>query len=473
MRLIRRLARTLLLYTIFATITIYTLLTLRSQTSHHAPTLALNTCRGSGAHDRICRLQNFCFHFDTSKFIHIAPEFILKNIHNSTDRRFADMSSVDDHNTYYWHWETEPVLPMKHHIVDKFVKHDMHYQVLWVSEPVHLVKRFFPVNLMHMFHDDLLSWQDVHRHINPDIKELWFIDDYGRQTANHEILSWTIKPGVKVEHLLEYKGPKRMVCFSDATVGTSKRLVWYQYGYRDKEGPVENSMTRGDLSDAFDWFRQRANSSISSQYYKQRDHIFKQIKNGKPITNPHQLQITVFTRAKTRLLLNTAELVADLEKAFGLPVKQVGLEFMTVEQVIAEMSKTVVAVGMHGALLITTGFMPPGSVLIEAYPYAVPPSQYTPYRTLCTLLHHRYRYWSSPHAEPPWTVGHPERGKFEGGLQHLSEEERQRVMALRWVPEHKCCYDAAWMYRVLQDTMVDTDDIVRLIREAVSDDDGE
>jgi protein O-mannose beta-1,4-N-acetylglucosaminyltransferase len=30
-------------------------------------------------------------------------------------------------------------------------------------------------------------------------------------------------------------------------------------------------------------------------------------------------------------------------------------------------------------------FMPPGSVLIELYPYAVPSDNYTPYRTMARL----------------------------------------------------------------------------------------
>jgi protein O-mannose beta-1,4-N-acetylglucosaminyltransferase len=321
---------------------------------------------------------------------------------------------------------------------------------------------------MHLLHDDLLGWQDVKRHYNPEISKLWLIDDYGRHLVYDSIYDKVVK--TKFEHLNELSGRNRMICFKDATVGNSKRLVWYQYGYKSRQSPVNHTISRDSLAEAFDSMRRNAageDAKIPTKFYWKRLQAFLKIAKGLKPDYTEDLQIVVFTRKRTRLLLNLEQLVERLQSEFNLPVKTVGLEDHTVEQIIVEMSKTAIAIGLHGSLLVMAGFMPPGAVLIEAFPYAVPPTDYQPYRELCRILGHRYRAWSSPHPDEPFTVGHPKRGKHEGGIGHLSEGEREAILGKRWIEPHKCCYDAAWLYRIFQDTFIDPDSVVELIKGAV------
>lgn len=44
-------------------------------------------------------------------------------------------------------------------------------------------------------------------------------------------------------------------------------------------------------------------------------------------------------------------------------------------------------------------FLPPGSVLLELYPFAVPSENYTPYRTMSQLpgMNLVYRAWENTH----------------------------------------------------------------------------
>lgn len=484
----RRLARTLILYTILSSMVIFTILTIQR---HHntgngttdsvkaqSSMLSLNECIGSSPDDRICRMSMFCYDFATNQYIHHHPRFILHQYHNESDRRYADQSSVHDHNTYYWQWKTEPQFGGNYSIVPHFtnsVTVNLPKQVMIVEEPVLLVKRFFPVNIMHLFHDDLLGWQDVINRVNKDIKQLWFVDDYGGPIVYESVYEWFRQVGISINHLLKLKAPSnlppdmsnRMVCFKDATVGTSKRFVWYQYGYKDRQSPIAHNINTGDLVEAFSWFRARANVTVVGEFETKRAAAFRRIaKKQRPAFDPN-LQITIFTRSKTRLLLNTPELMDHLKREFNLPVRLVGLESMSIEQVVEEMSRTAIAVGLHGSLLVMAGFMPPGGVLIEGFPFAVPPLDYQPYRELCKIVGHQYGAWSSPHSGLPNTIGHPDRGKFEGGLSHLAAPEKEAILSARWINPHRCCYDAAWLYRIFQDTAMDTADVVDMIRESI------
>lgn len=131
------------------------------------------------------------------------------------------------------------------------------------------------------------------------------------------------------------------------------------------------------------------------------------------------------------------------------------LESMTVAELVALLAKTAVAIGMHGSVLIFGLFMPPGGLLVELFPYAVPAEQYKPYRTLAELpaLRLHYAAWENHHADN--SVGYPDRRPAEGGLSLLPAEARESVLSVTRVPPHLCCSDPYWLYRIYQDTTVD------------------
>jgi hypothetical protein len=107
---------------------------------------------------------------------------------------------------------------------------------------------------------------------------------------------------------------------------------------------------------------------------------------------------------------------------------------------VAIISTADVAIGLHGSILVLSLFLPPGAMLIELFPYAVPPENYTPFRTLVTLpgmravfvpsqfsgLGLEYRFWVNKNECD--SVAHPERDAEEGGIAHLPEEMQRKVL---------------------------------------------
>ena len=121
---------------------------------------------------------------------------------------------------------------------------------------------------------------------------------------------------------------------------------------------------------------------------------------------------------------------------------------------------------MHGALLALSAFLPPKSILIELFPYAIPPENYTPYKTLSSLpsMNLRYSWWVNPTEQEPFNIG----GRVTDGISKgLPESYRSGVKATKTVPKHKCCYSPFWIYRIFQDTFVDSEAIINLIKKSL------
>lgn len=56
-----------------------------------------------------------------------------------------------------------------------------------------------------------------------------------------------------------------------------------------------------------------------------------------------------------------------------------------------------------------------------------------------------------------------------GGIEHLSPEEQQKIDETARIPQHVCCYDPYWRYRLFQDTIVKVDEIDDLIDDAMAE----
>ena len=104
--------------------------------------------------------------------------------------------------------------------------------------------------------------------------------------------------------------------------------------------------------------------------------------------------------------------------------------------------------------------------MVELFPYAVNPQHYTPYKTLASLPGMGIIYRSWRNMDPLHTLGHPTRQWDRGGISHLSEEEQKRIMDSPEVPQHLCCRDPEWLYRIYQDTIVDVQNVASLIKSA-------
>jgi protein O-mannose beta-1,4-N-acetylglucosaminyltransferase len=450
-------------------------------------------CTGHDATDRVCRIKNLCFDPARNLF------FILKNgatiVQNGkqvNETRLVDGTSIDGHNRFFLDYiESHP---------STLLNRPVH----WVERVTYLVARFHRLNIMHTLHDDFMGLFHLAKLYGPASREdptapfsldtnIFFTDWYEQEHYDYLYRMISQNP-------LQYRSRWRNetehpVCFAEAIVGNSKHSTWYNYGFVEPQGPIQGKEVDGlHVRDAARYIMRRVgvagwnreqlvveharlhreavmrrlaggySSSSSSSSCSSSSSSVEQIHDS-PITTTHY--ITIFTRQRDRLILNQQELANALQKTYALPVRTVRMEDQSLTEQIIILRTTLIAVGMHGSALILALFLPPGALLVELFPYAVPPQNYTPYKTLCELRGMRvvYRAWSNRHRGN--SRAHPERKAEWGGLVHLGEEERRRVEGMETVPPHLCCRDPVWLYRIYQDTIVHIGELVELIDEGI------
>ena len=66
-------------------------------------------------------------------------------------------------------------------------------------------------------------------------------------------------------------------------------------------------------------------------------------------------------------------------------------------------------------------------------------------------------------------VYHTDRTPDMGGIDHLPSVERAKILNTKTVPEHKCCMDAYWLFRIYQDTVVDIPELMSVISARIKD----
>lgn len=238
---------------------------------------------------------------------------------------------------------------------------------------------------------------------------------------------------------------KYIVRFEDAIVGNSKIANWYQYGFSSPQGPIKNKVVNG-------YYVRQVTSYIESKIGI-NDH-------GTPDL------LVIFSRLSNRLLTNEKEIIMELSKTYNLQPVFLRMEENSFEEQITVLRRTKVAIGMHGSILIMAMFLPPGSILLELFPYAVPPENYTPYKTLCGLqgMNLVYRSWSNKHQIN--NKMYPDRIPQFGGIAHLPQKEREKIMNTNTVPVHSCCTNPYWLFRIYQDTAAEISELVVLLDDA-------
>jgi len=245
-----------------------------------------------------------------------------------------------------------------------------------------LAKRFYPFNLMHVLHDDLLGAYALQQHW-PSLRHsphLHVADTFGDGPYDHvygwlghklwrtlDTLAWKRLPGANHPFKEEY------ICWDDLVVGSGKDLSWYQYGYGKPQGPLPRATTTsGTLL-----------RKVSLQFLQT---IRKRLEEKEPHRKEETGEcIAIFSRKSTRLILNEQELAKALSVHFKLPICWIRLEDNSVERLAWRLTRARYAFGMHGALLILAMFLPKGATLVEGFPYGVPADNYTPYKTMLQL----------------------------------------------------------------------------------------
>lgn len=399
-------------------------------------------CSGKMHTDRVCRFDYLCYCSEAEEFVffHSNSSVMLPNLGS---RRFQpallDLSSVEDHNTQYFNFLELPAATLR------FLP-----KPVFVPDVALILNRFNPDNLMHVFHDDLLpafytmkQYLDLEQDARLVFMEGW---DEGPHFDLYRLLS--DKQPLLKEQLRNFG---KLMCFTKSYVGLSKMTTWYQYGFVQPQGPKANILVSGNEIRHF------------AKVLMEKMNLTR-VGGGEEEEEEYAV---VFSRSTTRLILNQAELVMALARELQLRVVTVSLEEQSFASIVRAISGASVLVSVHGAQLITSLFLPPGAVVVELFPFAVNPEQYTPYRTLASLPGMDLHYIPWRNTEEGNTVTHPDRPWEQGGIAHLEKEEQERIVASKDVPRHLCCRNPEWLFRIYQDTVVDVASFLQVLREGL------
>ena len=244
-------------------------------------------CRIDNSGSRTCLISKLCFIDDALQID--SGRLKLSGI---TEEELFNPSGVP-------HLETLSVFEWKSPLVFKRGKPNMK-SLETTLKNVFLIKRFYPYNIHHLWHDDWLP--------------MWYVlnNTWPKFHPDH-ILAWDNYDIVAQDLLYQYlpKRPSKLsklskaCCLENVLVGTSKATRWYQYGYNGQQGPLQESFAR--LSSVFHAVRARFASFLNLKEQSDR--------------------ILVISRTKDRRILNENELIEGLRKEFPeTTVKRIALE---------------------------------------------------------------------------------------------------------------------------------------------------
>ena len=389
-------------------------------------------CFGSTKSTRQCKFKNICYHRKWDEFIFFHGSLSVRQgvPENRFDPALLDFSSVEEHNTKYFNYLDMPVAALRTDFKDS--------KFSFIPGTSIMFHRFNPENLMHVLHDDLIPLFHTMTSFTFS-EENWPFD-----AATTVIFMDGRKDGPWYELYQHYSRKKLfkkddlasdITCFDSVLIGLTKDTTWYQYGFQKPQGPIENFKAR--------------KSHIN--------HFVKHMRRSYQCSNTHNgnkgKYVVLISRKNTRLILNEARLSIVLADMFHSVVHLLELEQPDINHIICFISGASALIGMHGAALALSMFLPQDSSLIELFPYGVNPENYTPYKTLANIIGIRYISWQNTLLSN--TISHPEWPPELGGIQHLTEDIQRNIIDSTEVPPHLCCYDPHWLYRIYQDTTVD------------------
>lgn len=454
------------------------------------PPVSTINCFGNSTNDRVCKARFLCWNPKEDRF------FIFKDLNGMEsgvpkNRTYlVDMTSIDGHNKFFFDYQdVDPRSPMING------KNGTGIVLKVVDKLTFVLSRFHALNIMHTLHDDFFGLYLLHRmfapaNVHDEVSGLFqfgfdnnfFFTDMYEDLKYDYIFKLLSMREFQFRHRWirqhkEAEEPIEPLCFRDAIIGNSKMASWYSYGFKEPQGPIPNKKISGLLIRNIATFIM---SRIGISKWEERgmisimEEIIDLIKSrGKKKRSKllykmsEKYYITIFSRKIDRIIINEAELAKTLETYYGLPVKYVRMEDMGLAEQISILRVTAIAIGMHGSALILSIFLPPGALLVEMFPYAVPAENYTPYKTMCNIegMQITYRSWTNTHNEN--NKPYPDKPAAGGGIRHLSVEQQQQIENNLTVPPHICCSDPTWLYRIYQDTKIELNEIMDVIDDGI------
>ncbi|XP_030831644.1 protein O-linked-mannose beta-1,4-N-acetylglucosaminyltransferase 2 [Strongylocentrotus purpuratus] len=405
-------------------------------------------CQGSTNVDRRCIFHNLCYYTKYNDFVFLhAPHSISEGIPDDRQQpALVDLSSVPDHNTQYFGYVDVPST------VVQSIKNVSYQEGKYL-----LFNRFNMGNLMHVFHDDLLpvfytQLQLGLLNLRSGVNDATLLTSDSQEEGPYfQLYEHISKKTPILTHQLSQDDSSRLACFEEVHVGLSKFTTWYQYGFDIPQGPLDDiAVTSTEIELFTSFYKSKLNIDGCSNAEIENSNTF-----------------VILLRRTNRLILNEVELSLALAQHFDALVVVASLEMYSLSELIGLISCSKGLVAVHGSLLSLSIFLPPCSVLVEIFPYAVNPDNYTPYRTLAHLkgMNIVYRAWRN--FDEINTVTYPDAEPEIGGIAHLEPELQEQILSSAEVPSHLCCNDPAWLFRIYQDTIVDVDSFVEVVRDAL------
>jgi len=388
-------------------------------------------CNGDTVETRMCHFKNICYKPSTGKFVILLSEnSTFMGFNSSHSRYLMDLTGIPNVNTK----------PFTFGVLLKSEFFSEEPEIHFIEESVLFVTRYLPDNIFHAFHDDLMPiYFTYHDLCSEDIDKcrkmitLVFLDEgYGREQLElYEMFSAT-PPILRRDFA---SSSKSIYCFKDSLAGLRKKSNFYSYVHGDSEGPVKSNFKSSDLHKFVQFLEKTICTKMVSAGWTGLCH------NERCLTH-NATEAVLISRKRKRTIKNEAKLINMLQK---ISVKKLGREKVNVISmetnhifdIFCAIRNAKIVIGMHGALLISTIFLKPGSVLIEIFPYAINPDNLTPYRTLSNLPGRGviYKYHQS--------FNKPDTRK---SLLPKDEARHKAILDLTMVPKVPCCNNEMIMY---------------------------
>ncbi|XP_068201718.1 protein O-linked-mannose beta-1,4-N-acetylglucosaminyltransferase 2-like [Palaemon carinicauda] len=307
-----------------------------------------------------------------------------------------------------------------------------------------ILGRFKPDNIHHVFHDDLLPIYFTIREFCVDMNsckdtlKIIFTDENERGIF-WELYHIFTKNIMKLQDL---DNKNEWYCFQETYIGLNKMSVWYQYGFGVSQGPIENNFQGTHLRQFTSFVREKL--GVKNQLVKQNGILLSRKLNRK-IVNERELFDAI------------QGLLSSTRDCEDITMKTVTLEEGNLKSVISEFSEAVLVIGVHGSALILGMFLPPGSVMVELWPYGIDPSAAPVFKTMCELDGFDVIYIPWTNEDLHSTVYHSNYASYYGGLEELPKEDQDKViksLSAEKLTGLECCDSTEWLFRIYQDTNV-------------------
>lgn len=394
-----------------------------------------STKRSSQILNRRCKFKNLCYKIDDQEFVFIFDKKRSLLINLPEDRFSPTLQYLGsvEHNKFHFNYVEVNYSDYK----ELFSKH----KLVLIKDWTLIFSRFKPDNLMHSLHDDLvplyhtLKSSNLFENENNKAKfNLFFFDDYFKienDFYSRSFYSTLFKHNANLFYKYDFKAIDQLICFEKIEIGLKKETIWYDYGFTKYQSSINKTVNEKQL------IQQYADEMKSLVVKESKCNEFNSI---------------LLSRRRSRLILNEDELIKLIDQSFNYKVIKVDLENVkSLENLIRTFKCTKLMIGMHGAGLIFSMFLPKNSILIELFPYKINSSFYTSYKQLANILDLNYFSWSNKN-----------RSNNFYNFKYLKEEIKDKIERDIEVEQTKCCDEPYFMFRIYQDTVLDQTEMKQL-----------